>query len=57
VPFALGYVELPGAVIVETRFHGIPFDELRTGLPVELVIVPLTDGTDIFAFAKAGDAA
>jgi hypothetical protein len=56
-PFALGYVELPGAVIVETRFHDIPFDELRTGLPVELVIVPLKDGTDIFAFAKAGDAA
>jgi uncharacterized OB-fold protein len=56
-PFALGYVELPGTVIVEARFHGIGFDELRTGLAVELVIVPLTDGTDIFAFTKAGDAA
>lgn len=51
-PFALGYVELPGAVIVETRFVGIPFDRLKTGLPVELVIVPLSGGTDMFAFTS-----
>ena len=56
-PFALGYVELDGAVIVEARFHGIAFDKLRTGLPVELAIVPLKDGTDIFAFTLAGDGA
>ncbi|MEO0499614.1 MAG: OB-fold domain-containing protein [Pseudomonadota bacterium] len=33
-PFAFGYVELPGAVVVETHFDGIPFDELKVGKPV-----------------------
>jgi len=35
-PFAVGYVELPGALIVEARLVDVPFDQLRVGLPVEL---------------------
>jgi uncharacterized OB-fold protein len=54
-PFALGYVELPGALIVESRLIDVAFDELRVGLPMELAIVPFckrADGvtTTIFAF-------
>lgn len=48
-PFALGYVELPGEVIVETRFDGIAFDTLRVGLPVCLRIIPFGTG-HTFAF-------
>jgi uncharacterized OB-fold protein len=51
-PFALGYVELPGEVIVESRFEGIPFDALQVGLPVALRIVPFGDG-QTFAFGPA----
>lgn len=39
-PFALGYVELPGEVIVETRIETEDFDSLRIGQPMELVLVP-----------------
>ena len=48
-PYALGYVELPGEVIVEARFDGLAFDTLRVGLPVSLRIVPFGDG-ETFAF-------
>lgn len=48
-PFALGYVELAGEVIVEARFDGIGFDALQVGLPVALRIVPFGDG-ETFAF-------
>jgi uncharacterized OB-fold protein len=48
-PFALGYVELPGEVIVESRFDGLAFDALKVGLPVSLRIVPFGVG-QTFAF-------
>lgn len=48
-PFALGYVELPGQVIVEARFDGIDFADLKVGLPVALRLVPFGDG-QTFAF-------
>jgi hypothetical protein len=51
-PFALGYVELPGQVIVESRFDGIPFDALKVGLPVALRIVPFGP-SETFAFGPA----
>jgi uncharacterized OB-fold protein len=57
-PFALGYVELPGAIIVESRLADIPFDQLRIGLPVELAIVPLytdADGTAVMSYAFRPD--
>lgn len=48
VPFMLGYVELAGEVIVETRLEGI--DEPRIGMPVSLRIVPFDGNRCIYAF-------
>jgi uncharacterized OB-fold protein len=53
-PFALGYVELPGAVIVESRLTDVPFEKLRIGMPMALTIIPLmtnADGTQITTYA------
>lgn len=47
-PFALGYVELPNEVIVETRFTQT--DNLSVGMPVELTIIDGGDGRAIYAF-------
>jgi hypothetical protein len=49
-PFALAYVELPGAVIVEGRLTGFAFDALAVGLPCRLVLEPFA-GRLTFAFA------
>jgi uncharacterized OB-fold protein len=53
-PFAVGYVELPGALIVETRLTDVEFEDLAVGMPVELAIVPLrtdADGTVVTTYA------
>jgi uncharacterized protein len=52
-PFAVGYVELPGALIVESRLIDAPFESLRVGLPMELTTFPLrTDAEgDVLMFA------
>jgi uncharacterized OB-fold protein len=50
-PFMLGYVELPGEVIVETQLFGI--DSPRIGMPVQLIIVPFDDRRSTFAFTEA----
>lgn len=55
-PFALGYVELPGAVIVESRLHDVDFEKLHIGMPMKLVLVPFTtdaNGEDISLYAFA----
>jgi uncharacterized OB-fold protein len=44
-PFALGYVELPGEVIVESRIDVEDFSKLRIGMPMRLALKP---------FAKSG---
>ena len=41
-PFAVGYVELPGELIVESRLLVDDFSVLRLGLPMELVVEPFT---------------
>ncbi len=38
--YALGYVELPGEVMVETRLTESDPTKLRIGMPVQLVVVP-----------------
>jgi uncharacterized OB-fold protein len=45
-PYALGYVELPGEVIVESRIETDDFSRLRVGQPMRLKLVPFrrTDG-------------
>lgn len=55
-PFAVGYVELPGAVIVEAPFTDVAFDELKIGMEMETVLVPLNvdaQGRTIRSFAFA----
>jgi uncharacterized protein len=53
-PFAVGYVELPGALIVESRLVDTPFDHLRVGLPMELTTFTLRSEAEanilMFAF-------
>lgn len=39
-PFALGYVELEGQVIVESRLEVDEFEQLRVGLPMRLALTP-----------------
>jgi uncharacterized OB-fold protein len=55
-PFALGYVELPGAVIVEAPFTDVAFEDLKIGMEMETVLVPLNQdaqGRTIRTFAFA----
>jgi uncharacterized protein len=59
-PFALGYVELPGELIVEARLTGIAFDALKVGLPLRLAVIPFAadpDGTVVTTFAFGPDTA
>ena len=54
VPFGVGYVELPGEVKVETRLTEADPDVLRTGMEMELAIVPFgtdDEGNEIVTFA------
>ena len=53
-PFALAYVELPGAVIVESRLIGFDFGALKVGAPCRLVLEPF-GGRLTFAFAPLGE--
>lgn len=59
-PFAVGYIELPGALILESRLVDAPFEQLRVGLPMELTTFNLrSDGQDrivMFAFRPQGGA-
>jgi len=45
-PFALGYVELPNALIVESRLTDVDFDKLQIGMPMKLIIVPFCTAAD-----------
>jgi uncharacterized OB-fold protein len=57
-PYVVGYVELPGALIVEARIVDVPPEQLRLGLPLTLVLRPFThrDGSTrtVYAFAPIG---
>jgi len=60
VPFAVGYVELPGTLRVEARLTQADPDKLRIGQEMELRIVPFgkdSDGNEtmIYAFAPVSD--
>lgn len=56
-PYAVGYVELPGEIIVESRLTGIPFDKLQIGMPVRLTALPLdfASGEQRVSFAFTAD--
>ena len=49
-PFLIGYVELPGQVIVETRIEGAVLADLKLGMAMELVITEFAPGRTTFAF-------
>jgi|KBSSwiStaDraftv2_1062776.scaffolds.fasta_scaffold13416_8 uncharacterized OB-fold protein len=56
VPYGVGYVELPGVVLVEAVLTENDPERLRIGDEMELVLVPLRrdeDGTEILTFAFA----
>jgi uncharacterized OB-fold protein len=54
VPYGVGYVDLSGEVIVESRLTENDPDKLRIGTPMELILEPFTqdeDGTQVLTFA------
>lgn len=54
-PYAVGYIELDGALIVEARLTDVAFDALTIGMRMRLVPLPFTlaDGTQRTTFAFA----
>jgi uncharacterized OB-fold protein len=44
-PFVLGYVELPGEIIVEARIEADP-ETLSIGAPMELIVLPFIERAD-----------
>jgi uncharacterized OB-fold protein len=55
-PYALGYVALPGEVMVEARLTEPDPARLTIGQPMQLAVVPYSirpDGTEIVTFAFA----
>lgn len=54
VPYGVGYVELPGELKVETRLTESDPDALKSGMEMELVVLPFRtddDGNEIVTFA------
>ncbi|MHA4837613.1 Zn-ribbon domain-containing OB-fold protein [Sphingopyxis sp. MSC1_008] len=49
-PFLIGYVELPGEVIVETRIVDASPTDLVIGMPMTFVVVPFDDARSTYAF-------
>ncbi|MDP3549872.1 MAG: OB-fold domain-containing protein [Novosphingobium sp.] len=60
-PWPVGYIELPGEVIVEARLTDVAFEDIHIGMPLELTLIPLdpdaADPVMIPAFRPAGAAA
>lgn len=55
-PYAIGYVELPGELLIQARLTESDPERLRIGQNMELTVVPYTtrpDGTEILTFAFA----
>jgi uncharacterized protein len=52
-PYAVGYVELPGEIIVESRIVGNP-ERLEIGMPMTFTLLPYrrdADGADVLTYA------
>ena len=52
-PYGVGYVELPGELVVECRLTESDPARLRIGMPVRLTTVELDEGVETYAFAPA----
>lgn len=60
-PFAIGYVELPGATIVESRIVDADFAELTIGMAMDLTTMSFATTADgeairLYAFTPATEA-
>lgn len=49
-PYLLGYVELPGEVIVESLIVDAKLEDLKLGMPMEFAVVPFNAEHTTFAF-------
>lgn len=49
-PYMVGYVELPGEVIVESRLVGLTPQQARIGMAMRLAIIPFDDQRTTYAF-------
>ena len=49
-PYLLGYVELPGEVIVETRIVEARLEDLKLGMAMEFVLAPFDSARSTYAF-------
>jgi len=49
-PYLLGYVELPGEVIVETRIVEAALEDLKLCMPMEFVVAPFDARRATYAF-------
>jgi len=57
-PYAVGYVELPGQIIVESHLATEDFNGLKIGMPMQLTLIPFREEPDgtrtmIYGFAPA----
>lgn len=53
VPYAIGFVELPEGIRVETLFTGGNLDDLKVGMEVEILVDKLhdeEDGTEVYCY-------
>ena len=49
-PYLLGYVEIPGEVIVESYIVDARLEDLKIDMPVEFCVVPFNDRHTTYAF-------
>ncbi|MFN2099219.1 Zn-ribbon domain-containing OB-fold protein [Altererythrobacter sp. MF3-039] len=49
-PYLVGYVELPGEVIVESLLVDADLEDLELGMAMEFAVVPFNDQHTTFAF-------
>lgn len=49
-PYLVGYVELPGEVIVESLLVDAELGDLKIGMPMEFAVVPFNEEHTTFAF-------
>jgi uncharacterized OB-fold protein len=53
-PYAVGYVELPGQLIVEARLDTADFASLHIGMPMQFTLLPYRrdpDGSEVLTYA------
>ena len=53
-PYAVGYIELPDAIIVESRLLTANFEQLRIGMPMAFALETFRtdpDGSDVLTYA------